>query len=183
MTNKFYKETANLSVYVVNLAEYNKCNLVEDYTNCNPTEGWVSLPISKDEWEDFLKTIGNPEKYAIHDYEDNLGLNGIEITQYMSLKELNELGERMGNIDPSEVDAFNALYEALGDFKEALECFESEDYVFYGNMTMEEIAKEYIEECCDIPTYLRNHIDYKSIASDMRYYSYYETEYGIIYLE
>ena len=157
MTNKFYKKTAALSVYVVNLAEYDKCNLVEDYTNPNPTGGWVSLPINKEDWKEFLKTIGNPEKYAIHDYKDNLGLNGIKITQYMSLEELNELGERMGDINPSEVDAFNALYEALeDDFEEALDIFESDDYAFYGNMTMEEV---------------------------MRRDGYYETEYGIICVE
>ena len=142
MTNKFYKNTAALSVYVVNLTEYDKCNLVEDYTPCNPTQGWVSLPINKEDWEEFLKTIGNPEKYAIHNYEDNLGLNGIEITQYMSLEDLNELGERMEDIDPSQVNAFNALYEALeGDFEEALDILESEDFAFYGNMTMEEVMK------------------------------------------
>ena len=157
MTNKFYNEKANLSVYIVNLAEYDKCNLVKDYANSTPTEGWVSLPINKEDFEDFLKTIGNPEKYAIHDYKDNLGLNGIEITQHMSLEELNELSERMGDINPSEVDAFNALYEALEeDFEEALDIFESEDYAFYGNMTMEEV---------------------------MRRDGYCETEYGIICLE
>ena len=157
MTNKFYKKTAALSVYVVNLAEHDKCNLVEDYANSTPTGGWVSLPINKEDWEEFLKTIGNPKKYAIHDYKDNLGLNGIEITQYTSLEELNELGERMGDINPSEVDAFNALYEALEeDFEEALDIFESDDYAFYGNMTMEEV---------------------------MRRDGYYETEYGIICVE
>lgn len=157
MTNKFYKETAPLSVYIVNLAEYDKCNSVEDYTNSTPIGGWVSLPINKDDWKEFLKTIGNPKKYAIHDYEDNLGLNGIEITQYISLKELNELGERMGDIDPSEVDAFNALYEALEeDFEEALDIFESADFAFYGNMTMEEVMKQD---------------------------GYYETEYGIVCVE
>ena len=149
MTNKFYNETANLSVNIINLTEYNnKGKLIG---------GWVSLPINKEDFEDFLKTIGNPEKYAIHDYEDNLGLNGIEITKHMSLEELNELSERMGDIDPSEVDAFNALYEALEeDFEEALDIFESEDYAFYGNMTMEEV---------------------------MRRDGYYKTEYGIICVE
>lgn len=157
MTNKFYNEKAALSVYVVNLAEYDKCNLAKDYANSTPTEGWVSLPINKEDFEDFLKTIGNPEKYAIHDYEDNLGLNGIEITQYMSLEDLNELGERMEDINPSDVNAFNALYEALEeDFEEALDIFESDDFSFYGNMTMEEV---------------------------MRRDGYYETEYGVICLD
>ncbi len=157
MTNKFYNEKAALSVYVVNLAEYDKCNLSKDYANSTPTEGWVSLPINKEDFEEFLKTIGNPEKYAIHDYKDNLGLNGIEITQYMSLEDLNELGERMKYINPSDVNAFNALYEALEeDFEEALDIFESDDFSFYGNMTMEEV---------------------------MRRDGYYETEYGVICVE
>ena len=148
MTNKFYNENSNLSVYIANIEEYVKGNLVGD---------WISLPIEEDDFEEFLKTIGNPEKYIIYDYEDNLGLNGIEITKDMSLEELNELGERMKYINPSDVNAFNALYEALeGDFEEALDIFESEDYAFYGNMTMEEV---------------------------MRRDGYYETEYGIICVE
>ena len=148
MTNKFYNKKANLSVYIANIEEYVKGNLVGD---------WVSLPIDEDDFEDFLKTIGNPEKYAIHEYKDNLGLNGIEIAKDMSLEELNELGERMEDINPSEVNAFNALYEALeGDFEEALDILESEDFAFYGKMTMEEV---------------------------MRRDGYYKTEYGIVCLE
>ena len=171
MTNKFYKETANLSVYIANLEEYVKGNLVGD---------WVSLPIKKSDFKAFLKTIGNPEEIAIHDYENNLGLDGLKIGEYMSLEELNELGERIENIDTCDVDAINALYEALGDFNTALDCLESEEYTFFGNMTMEEVAQEYIEECYDIPSYLENYIDYKAFARDMRYDGYYETEYGVI---
>ena len=148
MTNKFYNKKANLSVYIANIEEYVKGNLVGD---------WISLPIEKADFEEFLKTIGNPEKYAIRDYRDNLGLNGIEIAKDMSLEELNELGERMEDINQSEVNAFNALYEALeGDFEEALDILESEDFAFYGKMTMEEV---------------------------MRRDGYYETEYGVICLE
>ena len=104
--NKFYNETANLSVYIANLEEYVKGNLVGD---------WISLPIEKSDFEDFLKTIGNPEEitYFTHDYKDNLGLDGLKIGEYMSIEELNELGGRIENIVSCEVDALNALYEAL----------------------------------------------------------------------
>ena len=172
MTNKFYNEKANLSVYIANLEEYVKGNLVG---------GWVSLPIKANDWKDFLKTIGNPEELAIHDYENNLGLYGLKIGEYMSIKELNELGERIENIDTCNVDALNALYEALGDFEETLDCLESDNYVFYENMTLEEVAQEYIEECYDIPAGLENYIDYKAFARDMRYDNFYETDYGVIY--
>ena len=169
--NKFYNEKANLSIYIANLEEYNNGNLVGS---------WISLPIEENDWKDFLKTIGNPEEIAIHDYENNIGLDGLEIGEYMSIKELNALGERIENIDPSEVNTFNALYEALGDFEGTLDCLESEDYTFYENMTMEEVAREYIEECYDIPAGLENYIDYKAFARDMKYDSYYETDYGVI---
>ena len=170
-TNKFYNETASLSVYVANLEEYVKGNLVGD---------WISLPIEESDFEDFLKTIGNPEEIAIHDYENNLGLYGLKIKEYMSLKELNELGERIENINACDVDALNALYEALGDFEETLERFESGDYCYYGDMTIEEIAQEHIGECYDIPNGLENYIDYKAIARDMLLGSYYDTEYGVV---
>lgn len=38
MTNKFYNEIATLSVYITNLDEYVKGNLIGD---------WISLPIKK----------------------------------------------------------------------------------------------------------------------------------------
>ena len=170
-TNKFYNETANLSVYIANLEEYVKGNLVGD---------WVSLPIEKSDFEDFIKTIGNPEEIAIHDFEDNLGLDGLKIGEYMSIEELNELGELIENIDPCDVDVLNALYEALGYMGDALDCLESEDYTFYKNMTMEEVAQEYIEDCYDIPEGLENYIDYKAFARDMLFDNYYDTSYGVI---
>ena len=174
MTNKFYRKDANINVYVVNNAEYKiSKKLVGD---------WVSLPIEENDWKDFLKTIGNPEEIAIHDYENNLGLDGLKIGEYMSIKELNELGERIENIDTSEVNTFNAIYEALGDFEEALDGLESDGYIFYENMTMEEVAREYIEECYNIPEYLENYIDYKAVARDMLYGDYYGTSYGVIEL-
>ena len=174
INNKFYNETANLSVYIANLEEYVKGNLVGD---------WISLPIEKSNFEDFLKTIGNPEEFTFftHDYKDNLGLDGLKIGEYMSIEELNELGGRIENIVTCEVDALNALYEALGDFERALDSLEAGDYAFYKNMTMEEVAQEYIKECCEITSNLGNYVDYKALTHDMRYDGYYDTKYGVIY--
>ena len=171
MTNKFYNEIATLSVYIANLDEYVKGNLIGD---------WISLPIKKGDFRDFLFSIGNPEKIKILDYKDNLGLDGLKIGEYKSLKELNQLAKRMESIDPYNVDALNALYEALVYFEDALDCLESGNYAFYDDMTIEEIAQKYIEACYDIPEGLRNYIDYKAFASDMLLDSYYDTEYGVV---
>ena len=173
MTNKFYNEKASLSVYIANLEEYNNRNLVGD---------WISLPIEENNWKEFLKTIGNPEETAIHGFENNLRLDGLKIGEYMSLKELNELCDRIERIDLylHGVDTFNALYEVLGDFGKALERFEAETYVFYWKMTMEEVARERIGKHYYVPAGLENYIDYKAFARDMIYDGYYETDYGAI---
>ena len=112
MTNKFYTESAVISVNIVNMD--------------NKLSGaWVSLPIKKLDFRDFLFTIGNPEKVKIQDYKDNLGLDGLKIGEYMSLKELNELAKKLEKIkNESMINAFNALYEELGNVDNALEHLE-----------------------------------------------------------
>ena len=79
----------------------------------------------------------NPEKITILDYKDNLGLNGLKIRKYKSLKEVNQLAKRMKNINPSEVNTFNALYKASGNFNTALDCLEFKKYGFYGYMIID----------------------------------------------
>ena len=121
MTYKFYTENAPISIFVVNI------NKLEDN---NLFGAWVSLPIKKKDFRDFLLTIGNPEKVKILDYKDNLGLDGLKIGKYKSLKEMNQLAKRMENIDPSEVNIFNAIYKASGNFNSALDCLEFKKYGF-----------------------------------------------------
>ena len=96
---------------------------------------------------------------------------------------MNQLAKRMENIDPSEVNTFNALYEALGDFNTALEYLESDYYTFYEDMTIEEVAKEhidYLEKYFNITPFLEK---YSELANDMRAKGYYETSRGVIYIK
>ena len=89
----------------------------------------------------------------------------------------------MERIEPYEVIHLNALYEAIGDFNTVLYCLESENYRFYENKTMEEVAREHLEEYFDIPPFLENHIDYSGLADDMSAEGYYETSRGVIYIQ
>ena len=172
MTNKFYNETAPLNIYAANLEEYVKGNLVGD---------WISLPIKENDWKDFLKTIGNPEEIAIHDFENNSGIEGVEIGEYMSLTALNELAKRIENINIDEIYIVNALYEALEDLELALDYYEDDNYVYYGDMTLEEVAQECIKEYYAIPKRLENYIDYRLYARDMDIEGFYHTTtYGTI---
>ena len=117
MTNKFYRKDAIINVYVADIAEYNN--------NGNLVGGWVSLPIEENDWKDFLKTIGNPEEIAIHDYENNSGIDSLVIKANASIEDLNEVAEALEVIEnKGMVNAFNALYGELGDFGDALEHLE-----------------------------------------------------------
>ena len=173
MTSKFYRKDAIINVSVVNLTEYNISGKL--------IGGWVSLPIEKSDFKDFLKTIGNPKRIGLNEcYVNNSAFNGLKIEDYISIQELNEVCKRMERINPYKVDIFNALYEALGDFNTALDRLESGDYAFYENMTIKEIAKKRLEEYFNIPSSLGNRIDYSGLAHAMRYDGYYDTEYGVI---
>ena len=86
MTNITYRKDATINIYVANLVEYNKGKLVGS---------WVSLPIEENDWKDFLKTIGNPEEIAIHDYESNSGFDSLEIEYYSSISDLNKLARKL----------------------------------------------------------------------------------------
>ena len=171
MTNKLSNETPCLAVYIANLEEYN---------NGNRVGGWISLPIEKSVFKDFLETIGNPEEYAIHDFNDSLGLGDLEIGGYDSIDKLNNLTRRLSNIAPNEIHIINALYEALEDIEKALDFYESDKYVYYGCITMKEVAQEFLNGAHTIPSYFNKHIDYKSIAMDMLNNGYYITAYGVI---
>ena len=173
MTNKFYRKDAIINVYVANLEEYNEGKLVGD---------WISLPIKENDFEDFLKTIGNPEEIAIHDYENNSDFGGLKIEEYSSIKYLNELIITLEEIkNKGLVNEFNSLYEALEDFEDALEHLESGNYVFYDGLTMEEVAHDYIKSNYTIPQDLEYYIDYGAFANDMETDGFYlETADGTI---
>ena len=174
MTNITYRKDATINIYVANLAEYTKGKLVGS---------WVSLPIEENDWKDFLKTIGNPEEIAIHDYENNSGFDSLEIEYYSSISYLNKLARKLEEIKKKGlINEFNALYEALEeDFEDAVEYLETNRYLFYSGVTMEEVAKNYIENNCTIPKYVENYIDYKAFANDMHFEIFYtKTDYGII---
>lgn len=157
MTNQFYSKNAPINIYIANLDEYNKGNLIG---------GWVSLPIDEYHFKDFLKSIGNPKAYAIRDYENNSGIDGLDIWIGGSIEEMNALCKRIGKINIEEIYILNALYEVIGDLDKALDCYESDKYVYYG--------------CITIPSFFEKHIDYKSIARDMLNNGYYITDYGVI---
>ena len=92
-----------IKLYLANLGKYNEGELVG---------GWLELPATEHDIKTLLDMIGINEKYeeyAIHDYE--VSFAGLEISEYSSLEELNELAEKLDSMDEFEEKCLLALLE------------------------------------------------------------------------
>ena len=179
-------------IYIANLGKYNEGKLVG---------GWIDLPFSEDELNELFVEIGLGEydedgeyvhgkevngvvyeEYAIHDYETDI--ENYKIGEYEDLEELNELFQRVQDLDNYERDKLYACIEATGyKLEQCLELVEDESVDLYGDCdTLADLAEQffndgYYGECSKE---LSNHIDFESLGRDLRFDNYYESEYGVV---
>jgi hypothetical protein len=97
-------------VCIQNLGKYNEGELVYE---------WVDLPISDEELAEVYKRIGinfdEPdengnwyEETMIADYENDIGY---KVGEWDSIEDLNEIAERLGDLDDSELEVLQAAIE------------------------------------------------------------------------
>lgn len=160
-------------VFITNLGKYNEGELVGK---------WLDLPC--DDIEEELASIGvaddtQYEEYFITDYENDLNY---QVDEYEDLWVLNELAEQLADIDDKgDGDWLAAYMEVEGcSLEYALDNYD--DSTFYPEMDLEDVARDIIEECYDLPEIALRYFDYESFARDLRYDGYTETEYGVICL-
>lgn len=176
----------NIKIYVANLGKYNEGYLVGE---------WISLPATEEELEELFVRIkvGHYneegeyvpyymengiiyEEVAIHDYETEI--SGLTIDEYDSISRLNELAEELEDRDLEEIEA---IIEATGySLDEALEI---DDYTFFKDWTLEDVARDIIESEYDLPEFALRYFDYEAFARDLSYDGYTEVENGVIYIE
>lgn len=157
MTNTGYY----INIFITNLGKYNEGELIGK---------WVELPIDDDALEDVLKEIGineEYEEYFITDSETNIA--GLEIGEYDSIENLNDIAEQITDLDDYDIEIIDAyLYEGY-DFEYAVE-HKDDAIVWYDCNDMTDIAYQYIEETGllhDVPESLQNYFDYESFGRDM----------------
>lgn len=161
-------------IFLTNLGKYNEGELVGK---------WVDLPCGDFETE--LKAIGvsdEPdengayyEEFFITDYENDYN---VSVDEYENLDELNDIAERLEGLDEYDQMKLEAYCEAVSnDVLYALDHID--DFYFYANMTLEDVAAELFDECYshDIPDC---YIDYRAFARDLRFDGYTETEHGVV---
>lgn len=175
-----------LKVWISNLGKYNEGFLVGK---------WLELPC--DDIEAELKSIGvsnEPdangnyyEEYHICDYETNV--QGLTVDRYDSLTELNELAERLAEIENNnDLDCFSAILEAygLGRFKEALEIYNRGNYIYLGDVEAGDYGREMLFSCADIPKWLEsdldNYFDFKAYGESLLF-DFTNTSTGYILLQ
>lgn len=144
---------------------------------------WITLPMDENELTEILETAAiamndNDPAWFVNDYEWE-GESFFDVGEMDDYYELNELCETISDFDEYDKEKLLAIINATGkNIKEAIDNLD--DYTFYQNMTLIEVAYKLMEECYDLPEIAQTYFDYEAFARDLGCDGYYETEYGVI---
>ena len=155
-----------INLYIANLGKYNEGELVG---------AWVALPVAKDELARILreevKINEMYEEWAIHDYECDI--DGVEISEWANIWELNELAEMLERTDEYDRKIIESCLEVFGgkisDYVNRID-----EYVLLeGVETDYDLGYYYVEEAgiydLDSLDNLRYYIDYEQFGRDIAY--------------
>lgn len=151
-----------MNIYLTNLGKYNEGEL---------TGEWVKLPVSDEELQEVFKRIGinkEYEEYFITDYECDF----YEIGEYESISTLNEMAEKIDNLNEEQEQVVKVLMSECGyDLDDAIEKAESGDYRIYSNCdNMTDVAYAVVEECDylrNVPETVARYFDYEAFERDL----------------
>lgn len=151
--------------------------------NENGADGgfWVKLPCDLDNvMERLAKSTGeevDEMEVFINDCEAEI--EGLEISEYDNIEELNELAEDLENLDEDDVEKIEAIMEAHGEtLRNAFDNIDN--YTYYSGMTLEDVAYELVEESYELSDFAKQYFDYEAFARDLGYDGYIETTNGVI---
>ena len=149
-----------IRIYLTNLGKYNEGELVGK---------WVDLPTTNG-FDKHLEEIGINEEYEewfITDYETDI--DGLEIGEYSNIEELDELAETLENLQDYDKEVVEALISEGYTLEDALDKID-DCMVYYNCNDMEDVAREYIEQCGllnDVSDILQNYFDFEAYGRDM----------------
>lgn len=151
-----------MKIFLTNLGKYNEGELIGE---------WVELPASSEELQEVFERIGineEYEEYFITDYECDL----YEVGEYENIDTLNEIAERIKELDEEESKVVKALMQKLGHtLDEAIEKVNNGDYrIYYDCDDMEDVAYQVVEDCGyldKVPDNVAYYFDYESFGKDL----------------
>ena len=163
------------SICVQNLGMYNEGELLFK---------WVELPIDEDDFAQVLDEIrvcnnynqyyddcGNPyEEIMLADWE---GFGNYPVSEWSSIKELNEVAEFLDSLTVTEQDVFDYFISEGLSFEDAKYKVERHDYIFIEAEDDTDLAYKYIEDCGGIEYLdrdtLERYFDYEDYGRDLSY--------------
>lgn len=156
-----------LKIFLTNLGKYVDGYLVGE---------WVKLPVPKDKLNDILTRIGvdeHNEEYFITDFETTLA--NLEISEYASLYELNELAELVEDLTDGDYEKLSAVLEVESPttIKAIIETIgQLDEFDLLAEVTTDEqIGEYYAELSCifqGVPDHIQRYFDYEQFGRDIR---------------
>lgn len=151
-----------INIFITNLKKYNEGELIGE---------WVELPINAEELKKVCERIGineEYEEYFITDYECDF----MKIGEYESISSLNEIAEKISELDEEEKKVVKALIsECSYTIDEAIEKVNNGDYIIYYDCNdITDVAYQVVEECGylnDVPDTVARYFDYESFGRDL----------------
>ena len=154
-----------IELCLTNLGKYNEGELI--YSR-------LVLPATTEEIQTAYDEIGVAdgtmyEEAFISDYETDI--NGLSISEYARIDDLNELAEELENFDEYELEAFGAMLDFGYATDEALQKVQDNEWRMYvGCHSMAEVAEMYADETgllYSMPDELRMYFDFEAYGRDM----------------
>ena len=143
-------------------------------------EAWLDLPFSEDEFNECLESIGvivDDDECETDTYD--LLMSGESITKFevvghssdvledkhfADLDTANELVERLEDIDEYDNELLFALMADGDELDEAIDTVEDGAATFYSEMTLEDLAEQYVDEGVFSSEFLMKFIDFKALG-------------------
>ena len=157
-----------------------------DYRNVGMSGAWFDLPMTDDELVEAFAKIGVKysdddcvlnRDYVITDFDNNVEY---EVGDYEPIGLLNDLAERLNNVD--DLVWLQAYMDETGEsLDEAIDHYE-DNSVWYGGMTLEEVAEELVDDTENLSEFARRYFDYEALARDLRIDGYVEYDGGVLYV-
>ena len=154
----------NLSIYITSIREGKDYLLGE----------WVKLPVPPEKLDEVLKRIGNEyEEYLVTDYE--AAFANLNISQYSSIAELNDLATRLDEVEEWDNDKLCAVLEmeeptSIADIVDIIDHLDDFD-LLVGVEDDQALGEYFADELCTleaVPTHLRGYFDYEAYGRDIR---------------
>lgn len=158
-------------------------------------EAWLDLPFTEDELNECLESIG----VIIDDDEEtdtyDLLMMGESITKYevvghssdvledkhfADLDTANELVERLEDIDEYDNELLFALMADGDELDEAIDTVEDGAATFYSEITLEDLAEQYVDEGVFSSEFLMKFIDFKALGEALADDGYTEVNDGVL---